>query len=383
MLRSVKLGDRGQRSEVRTTNLSGPGSAFSSSPVPSPLSRRSSVLSSVLCPLSSLLLVLCLPAALLAQAPIFPDQIGPYEKHTPTTLSTPDRALYDEYGLESSEQAIYVASDKAAPEKKQFTATAWRMHDSTGAMALFQSRRPSGATPAAFAPLAVTTSDGVIFEYGNYVIQFTGGQPDNADMPAFYNQLPKFENSPLPALSKALPSNDLVPNSERYLLGPVSLQRFLPEIPPSVAAFRLGAEAQLAKYNTSNGLMTMAIFDYPTPTMARDQAAEFQKIAGVVAKRTGPLVVVIPSPPDPDAAERLFGKITYQAQVTLNENTPNSEIKGFARDLINIFVLAGVVILLCIVAGFGYAGFRVLRRKVSKRQDPDAMIVLNIDKQTR
>jgi hypothetical protein len=172
----------------------------------------------------------------------------------------------------------------------------------------------------------------------------------------------------------------LVPNSERYLLGPVSLQRFLPEIPPSVAAFRLGAEAQLAKYNTSKGLMTMAIFDYPTPTMARDQAAEFQKIAGVVAKRTGPLVVIIPSPPDPDAAERLLGKISYQAQVTLNENTPNSEIKGFARDLINIFVLAGVVILMCIVAGFGYAGFRLLRQKVSKRQDPDAMIVLNIDK---
>ena len=323
----------------------------------------------------ALLLLLCLPILLFAQAPIFPDQIGPYEKHAPTTLSAPDRGLYDEYGLESSEQAIYTG-----PDKKHFTATAWRMHDSTGAMALFQSRRPSGAIPATFAPLAVTTSDGVIFEYGNYVIQFTGGQPDNADLPAFYNQLPKFENSPLPALSKELLPDGLVPNSERYLLGPVSLQRFLPEIPPSVAAFRLGAEAQLGKYMTSKGLMTLAIFDYPTPAMARDQAAEFQKIAGMAVKRTGPMVVVIPSPPDPDAAERLLGKINYQAQVTVNEKVPVNEIKGFARDLINIFVLAGVVILLCIVAGFGYAGFRILRQKVSKRQDPDAMIVLNIDK---
>ncbi len=32
------------------------------------------------------------------------------------------------------------------------------------------------------APSRAKTSDGVIFEYGNYVFQFTGGQPDNADL---------------------------------------------------------------------------------------------------------------------------------------------------------------------------------------------------------
>ena len=370
MLRGVKQGDGGQRSEARLGRLL-KAAQFALSPVPCPLNSKF---------WPFVLLLLCLPAPLLAQAPIFPDQIGPYEKHAPTTISAPDRALYDEYGLEASEQAVYMGPATTGPDKKQFTATAWRTHDSTGAMALFQSRRPSGASRAAFAPMAVATSDGVIFEYGNYVIQFTGGQPDNADLPEFYNQLPKFENSPLPLLSKALPADDLVPNSERYLLGPVSPQRFLPEVPPSVAAFRLGAEAQLGKYKTSKGLMTMAIFDYPTPAMARDQAAEFQKITGAAVKRTGPMVAVIPSPPDADAAERLLAQVNYQAQVTLNENTPGHEIKGFARDLISIFVLAGIVILLCIVAGFAYAGFRLLRQKVSKRQDPDAMIVLNIDK---
>jgi hypothetical protein len=320
-----------------------------------------------------------IPAALSAQAPIFPDHFGPYEKQAPTSLSAPDRALYDEYGLDAMEQAIYALPGKTGPDKKRFTATGWRLRDSTGAMALFQFRRPSGASKASFAPLAVTTSDGVIFEYGNYVIQFTGGQPDNADLPAFYNQLPKFENSPLPLLSKALPPGDLVPNSERYLLGPVSLQRFAPEIPPALAAFRLGAEGQLGKYSTPKGLMTLVIFDYPTPTMARDQAAEFQKLAGAAVKRAGPLVAVILSPPDPDAAERLLGKINYRAQVTLNEKVPVNEIKGFAGSLVSMFVLAGIVIVMCMLAGFGYAGFRILRRKVSHRQDPDAMIVLNID----
>ncbi len=172
----------------------------------------------------------------------------------------------------------------------------------------------------------------------------------------------------------------MIPNSERYLLGPVSLQRFLPEIPPSVAAFRLAAEAQLGKYNTPKGVMTMAIFDYPTPSMAREQAADFEKIAGAAVKRAGPLVAVIPSPPDPDAAERLLGKVNYKAEVTENAKVPVNEVKGFARDLLNMLYLAGVVILMCIVAGFGYAGLRILRRKMSRRDDPDAMIVLHIDR---
>jgi hypothetical protein len=166
------------------------------------------------------------------------------------------------------------------------------------------------------------------------------------------------------------------------LLGPASLQRFAPEIPPSTAAFHLGAEAQLGKYNTPKGLMTLVLFDYPTPTMARDQSAEFQKVPKAVVKRAGPLVAIVLDPPDPDAAERLLGKITYQAQVTENEKVPVNEIKGFAGQLVSIFILAGIVILLCIIAGLGYAGFRLLRRKVSKRGDPDAMITLSIDRRS-
>ena len=38
-----------------------------------------------------------------------------------------------------------------------------------------------------------------------------------------------------------LPADGLIPNSERYILGPVSLDRFEPRIPPSVAAFHLGS----------------------------------------------------------------------------------------------------------------------------------------------
>ena len=313
-------------------------------------------------------------AALLHGA-IFPDHLGTYQRSAPKTIGIPDKELYDEYGLEATESADYTS-----PDKKPISATAWRLHDSTGALALFDSRRPPGATRSDFAQLAVHTSDGTIFVFGNYVFQFTGGMFDQPVLNELYTQLARVENAPLPALSTFLPQDGLIANSERYILGPVALQRVEPAIPPSVAGFRMGAEAQFGQYQTPKGVLNLIIFDYPTPSMAREQAAEFQKIPGAVVKRTGPLVVATLNPPDADAAERILSKINYQANVTLNEPTPQSQAKGLARMILNIFVLAGIVLGMCVVGGLGFAGYRIMSRKMWRKEERAEMIVLDLGK---
>src|ERR1700676_5123798 len=320
-------------------------------------------------------LALLVLSATAAQAAIFPDQIGPYQKSAPKTIGIPDQPLYEEYGLEDTEAAEFTA-----PNQKHFSAVGWRLHDSTGALALFQFRRPPVAVSADIAPLAVRTLDGVIFAFGTYVFQFTGDYPDPSSLTTFYAQLAKLENSPLPAVSTFLPKDGLIANSERYILGPVSLQRVEPAIPPSVAGFRMGAEAQFGQYQTPKGPLKLIIFDYPTPSMAREQAVEFQKIPGAVIKRTGPLVVATINPPDQDAAERILGKINYQANVTLNEPTPQSQAKGIASMILNIFVLAGIVLAMCVVGGVGFAGYRIMSRKMWRKEERAEMIVLGLGK---
>lgn len=310
---------------------------------------------------------------LLAHAAIFPDRIGTFEKGSPTSLAVPDRALFDEYGLDATEQAEYKS------DAKHFTATAWRFRDSTGALAFFEARRPSGASPAPLAKLAATTSDGEIFAYGNYVFQLTGAVPPAEDLAAVYAQLPKLEQSPLPALISFLPSVGLIPNSERYVLGPVSLDRFEPRIAPSIAAFHLGAEGQLAKYKSPKGPLSLAIFYYTTPNMARERLLEFQKIPGAMVKRAGPLVAVTIDPPDLDSAERLLAQVKYEANLTWSQKVPVNEVKGFARTLLTMFVLAGVILGMCVVAGIAFGGFRILARKMGRRVDSDAMITLGLD----
>jgi hypothetical protein len=310
---------------------------------------------------------------LVAQAAIFPEHIGTFDKGSPASLSMPDRDLLNEFGLEATEQADYKS------DSKHFTATAWRFHDATGAMAFFQAHRPSGATPAPVVKLTASTSDGSIFAFGNYVFQFTGAVPPAADLAPVYAQLPKLEQSPLPALISFLPSVGLIPNSERYVLGPVSLDRFEPRVAPSVAAFHLGAEGQIGKYKSPKGPLSLAIFNYPTPNMARERLLEFQKIPGAMAKRAGPLVAVTIDPPDLDSAERLLAQVKYETNLTWSQKVPTNEVKGFARTLINIFVLAGIILGMCLVAGVAFGGFKILARKMGRRVDPDAMITLGLD----
>src|SRR5439155_18846784 len=119
-----------------------------------------------------------------------------------------------------------------------------------------------------------------------------------------------------------LPSETLVANSERYVIGPAGLQMFEPRIPPSVAGFHFGAEAQVGVFHSLKGDLTLAIFNYPTHQIAMQRIAEFEKLPGAVAKRSGPLVAVARAPPDADFAERLLGGIRYQAEVTRDEYVP-------------------------------------------------------------
>src|ERR1700722_14168490 len=303
---------------------------------------------------------------------IFPDHIGKFAKGTVKTVAIPDQPLLEEYGIDATEQAEYASGTK------HFSATAWRMHDATGAMALFESRRPPGAIPAEDTKLAVRTSDGVIFAHGNYLFQLTGDVPPNEQMETIYAHLPKLDNSPLPPLMTYLPPDGLIANSERYILGPVSLDRFGHGIPAAAAGFDVGAEAQLGTYKASTGPLTLAIFKYPTPGFASARRDEFQKIPGAIARRVGPLVAVAVAPPDPAEAETLLARVHYDANVTFSEAVESGELRGKVTFIFNVFVFSGFLILGCIIAGVGFGAFRGLRRKFRTGPDPEALTTLHL-----
>jgi hypothetical protein len=304
---------------------------------------------------------------------IWPDQLGEFKRVSAAPVTVTDRALWDEYGLDQAERAAYEAG------AKKFIGTAWRLKDSTGAFAAFQWQRPADGRPSKVAELAVETPKEVVAAYGNYLLRFEGWRPQVTDLAALIDRLPKLEKSPLPTLAGYLPTQGLLPNSERYILGPVSLERFWPGIPPSLAAFHMGAEGQMGRFRWGSSEMDLIIFSYPTPHIARDQLAAFQKLPGATPKRAGPLVALILSPPDPDAAERLLSLVRYKAEVTLSEYVPTRR-DNLGDLILNIFILTGILVVFCAVAGLAYGGtLAAIRRWRGGPGGDEPMIMLHLE----
>ena len=308
----------------------------------------------------------------LAAAAILPDTLGDYHRTATSQPAIADRQLWNEYGLKSAESATYEnGTDK-------LNVTAWQLQDSTGAMAAFQWQRPSSATLSNLASMAVETPDSLLAVQGNYLISFAGTKPEKPQLDALFGALKNVDSTSLPVLPGYLPSDSLVPNSERYITGPTGLARFDGVIPPSAAAFHLGAEGQLGVFRTAKGDMTVAIFNYPTPQIAMQQTAILGKIPGAVVKRSGPFVAVTVNPPDPDAAERILGAVRYQATVTRDEYVPTRR-DNVGELLLNAFILIGILLAFSVVSGLAVGGIRAFRRRGKHGEELEPMITLHLE----
>jgi hypothetical protein len=305
-----------------------------------------------------------------AQAGIWPAQFGSAKLLSAKAVNISNQSLWTEYGLQEAEQAQYES------DSEKFTATAYRLQDSTAALGAFDWQRPSGAKSSPLGQLAVQTANQTLLAHANYLLVFEGYTPQLADLNSLFQSLPKLDQAPLPTLPGYLPATGLVPNSQRYVVGPVGLAAFDPVIPAGVAAFHLGSEAQIGTFRASGGELKLAIFSYPTPTIARERLAEMQKLPAAIAKRSGPLVAVILSPPNADDAERLISQVRYQAAISWDQYVP-SRRDNIGDLIVNAFIMIGILLAFSTVAGLAFGGFRVLARRI-RHDDRDAMTVLNI-----
>jgi hypothetical protein len=321
-----------------------------------------------------LLLALLIPVV--SQAAIWPDAIGAYHRAAIMQVGFTDRPVWDEYGLKESESAKYENGRENGASS--FTATAYVFQDTTGALAAFDWQRPAGSTPSKADRLAVETADGLLLAHGNYLLIFAGYKPTSEELSALTSALRNVDGTSLPALPGFFPSQGVVANSERYITGPASLQKFAPGIPPSVAAFHFGAEGQLGVFHTSRGEMALGLFSYPTHQIAMQREAEFGKIPGAMVKRSGPLVAVVLSPPDPDAAERLLSQVRYQASVTLDEYVPTRR-DNIGVLVINAFKLIGILLVFCVVSGLAMGGINAFRRRGGRGDEAHALTTLHLN----
>jgi hypothetical protein len=148
--------------------------------------------------------------------------------------------------------------------------------------------------------------------------------------------------------------------------------------------FEAGAEATVARYRTASGDLLLALFEYPTPQIARDRVAAFQKQSGWQVKRTGPLIAVIPAQPgfhlDAAAAKPLFDAIEWDLEFTWYESAKRSAPPNVAAMLVGAIELTGALLLAMLVGGVICASIGVwIRRRGLKDGEEPGMISLNLN----
>ncbi|MEN6603747.1 MAG: hypothetical protein ABFD86_15160, partial [Bryobacteraceae bacterium] len=92
---------------------------------------------------------------------------------------------------------------------------------------------------------------------------------------------------------------------------------------------------------------------------------------------TGPLVAVIVSPKDPNAAEKLLSKVRYQAEITWNERIPTRR-DNIGNLILNIFLLIGILLAFAAVSGLIVGGSRTLARRLFGWK-PDTETIITLD----
>jgi hypothetical protein len=280
-----------------------------------------------------------------------------------------DEALWREFRL----------ADTQTLQQGGRSVTAYHMKDLTGALAAWEWQRRPADRPCAGNPFCTQDGKRALITEGNYLLAMKGTAPNETQFAALLKTLPNLRDTSLPAILTFIPRNGLVPNSTRYILGPASFQAFAPELSGVQPGFNEGAEAQVAQYDLGHNVHAqLAIFNYPTPEMARLHAPQFKAIPNVHVKRSGVLLAMVFGGASEAQANTLLSRIEYEARITWNDAPPPNPIKPLYRLLLNIMWMSIALSSLALFAGLIYAGMRLYRRRYGSLESDEAMTTLHL-----
>jgi hypothetical protein len=345
-----------------------------------------------------LALVFCLlmcAAALTAQttapaptpAPLLPQQFAGWQlKDTVTKSADPAAAdetnapVLKEYGFQRLEKAAYTRDDGRTLQIK-----AAAFDDASGAYGAFTYYKSPAMLNEKIGGQASSLNTRVLFYQGNILVDAVFDKlsvMSAAELRELAGLLPQ----PPPNARNLPPLLNYIPkqshqSTAKYIMGPVTLDRVGSPLPSAMVDFKLRAEVVIEKYPVNAGDATLMLIYYPTPQIAIEKLRQIdaahqvnsQPQTGVAPlldvgpffdRRTGPIIVIAAGPLSQSEARSLLTSISYEADVTWNQNTYLSKKNNVANFLVNAILLCGIVIGLSLVAGLGFGGLRILLKRL-------------------
>jgi hypothetical protein len=328
-------------------------------------------------------LVICLAFAALpaaAQA-ILPASFAGWISPTPPTIIPaagidaflgPNAPAFREYVVKSIEQRQYAQGSQSA------FVTLYRLRDPSSAYGAYTFLLNDSLSPLNLGSYASAASDRAIFVVGEMVVDILAGtkepRPPDAELKQLADLLDKHaDHTPYPFIGDHLPEKGRLAGTERYVIGPLSLARFVPLGTDDWMGFDHSAETILARYRVSGKEETLLITSYPTQQVAAAKFAGmlrrfvFDPPGGVPAgqtvlfgKRASSFVAIVAGAPSKEAADKLLDEVKYESQVTWNEPHQTLTEPSINSMIVGAFVGTGAIMVLAVAAGIGFGGVRVL-----------------------
>ena len=308
-------------------------------------------------------------------ASLLPKQFGGWQisgsakPSTDPALADPiNPALLKEYGFTDFESANYIRDDG-----RKLSIKAARFNDATGAYGAFTFYRMPQMIVEKIGDQGVSLNERVLFLRGNILVDAVFAKLSAMSAAELRElatalPLPPGNAANAPNLPSYLPRQSLQPNSIKYVLGPIALNKLNAPLAPDLVDFAAGAEVVLGNYNSSGGEATLAVISYPTPQIAAEHLRRMDAARGTASapldRRSGPIVAVASGPLSQSEAKALLASVNYDADVTWNENTYFTKRDNLANLLVNIIILCGIILGFALVAGLAFGGLRVLANRM-------------------
>jgi hypothetical protein len=285
----------------------------------------------------------------------------------PAAADGTDAPVLKEYGFTDLETATYNRNGR----KMQIKAA--RFNDATGAFGAFTYYVQPPMQVEKIGDGGASSNTRILFFKGNILIDVSIehlSAMSGADLRSLAAALPRLtsEVGKLPTLPANLPSQSLLRNTSRYVIGPEALARLGVPIPTQAIDFNKSAEVAIGKYRTSQGEASVILVGYPTPQIARERMDAMQASAltggPFYFKRTGPYVVAVNGNIPADEAQSLLASVNYDADVMPLQPTKPKPVEDRAGFVFALVMLCVITVLAALVFGFVFGGIRILANRM-------------------
>lgn len=336
-----------------------------------------------------------------AKEAVLPKVFAGWQVASSSTSTEPAKAdpayadLLREDGFKLVETAEYTK-----PGRKMSIKAA-RFDDATGAYAAFLFYRTPQMAKEDIGEQAASAGERVLFREGDLLLdvnfdRLTPMSP--GELRELASDLPRIAGvgANVPNVAGYLPTAGVEQGTVKFASGPIGLLRMNSPLPASLVDFSKYAEVASADYDTSSGTAKLTVIAYPEPAIAGERLRAIEAFhpfaanggpqpAKLYTKRSGRLVAVVTGNIPDDEAKTLLASVSYDADVTWNQNTHFGRENNLGSLLVNIIILTAGIVVLAVVAGFAFGGMRIIMKRlfpnrVFDRSQEVEIIRLNIGK---